>query len=88
MYRKPTKQQYKDYVSATQAIRQGLIPWIHSIPTLTKWIKRQMKDPENSVLTIRVAGRGQGRRYYILKDSLKGISNVKHKGPTKGIIRI
>ncbi|MDP3697119.1 MAG: hypothetical protein Q8R55_03740 [Candidatus Taylorbacteria bacterium] len=83
----PKNQQYEHYISARQAIRQGLIPWIKSIPTLTKWIKNQMEHPEASPIKVIVQGKGNGVRYYILKKSLKGISNLTTGGPLKGIVR-
>jgi hypothetical protein len=66
------------YYSLAQIIENKYIPWIGSIPTLRKWVKRD----EQLFKTIS-KGVGFGRRYFIKGSALVEVLKLAEEGKLK-----
>mgnify|MGYP001608873143 CR=1 FL=1 len=55
-------------ISLHQIYKKGLIPWIQSLPTLKKWIERDIKG--NNILKTVVVITKKSKRYYFLERNI------------------
>lgn len=66
------------YYSLSQIIKDGHIPWIKSLPTLRRWIKKD----ETLFKTI-TTGDGSSRRYFIRGSAIKNVLSLAKDGQLK-----
>lgn len=75
-----------DWYSAKRLLEIGVFPWIHSVPTLTRWIDADMSH-ENHLRAIR-RGTGRGARYLVQGGNVIGfLANLEDGGVLTGNLK-
>ncbi len=69
----------KLYVGMSDLLRSKRIYWVSSLPTLKKWVHRDM-DRRNILRTKIEKNKGRGARYYWLKQHVEDYVNAFHNG--------
>ena len=69
----------KNLLSMTELLESKRIYWILSLPTLKKWVKRDI-DRRNILRTIIVRNDGRGSRYYFTPQFVEDYVNAFHRG--------
>lgn len=69
----------KKLLSMTELLKSGRIYWVKSLPTLKKWVKRDM-ERRNILRTIIVQNDGRGSRYYFTPQYVEDYVNAFHRG--------
>ena len=66
-------------MSMTQLLNSNRIYWIKSLPTLKKWVDRDM-NRRNLLRTIVIKNDGRGCRYYFTPQYVEDYVNAFHRG--------
>lgn len=77
---------FQEWYSAKQLFDLGVFPWIHSMPTLTRWIDADMAHENHLRATRR--GNGKGARYLIQgANVISFLANIEDGGILMGNLR-
>lgn len=63
----------------TQLLKSNRIHWVSSLPTLKKWVLRDI-ERRNILRTIVVPNSGRGSRYYFVPQFVEDYVNAFHRG--------
>ncbi len=73
------KDNKKIYNGMSELLRSKRLFWIFSLPTLKRWVHRDMKR-RNILRTKIEKNKGRGARYYWLKEDVEDYVNAFHRG--------
>lgn len=68
-----------EYYSLRQIIKNEYLPWIKSLPTLSKWISSVDTNGQPYLKSI-IRGEGAGKRYYVKGSDIIQIINLSLEG--------
>lgn len=69
----------KKLLSMTELLATGRLYWIKSLPTLKKWVHRDM-ERRNILRTILIQNKGRGSRYFFTPQYVEDYVNAFHRG--------
>lgn len=69
----------KKLLSMTELLSSGRIYWVKSLPTLKKWVHRDM-ERRNILRTIFMKNDGRGSRYFFTPQYVEDYVNAFHRG--------
>lgn len=69
----------KKYLSMTGLLKSKRLSWIKSLPTLKKWVMRDIKR-RNILRTIVIKNEGRGVRYYFTPQYIEDYVNAFYRG--------
>ncbi len=69
----------KNLINMTQLLKSGRIHWVKSLPTLKKWVHRDM-ERRNILRTVIMKNNGRGSRYYFSPQYVEDYVNSFHRG--------
>lgn len=69
----------KEYINMSELLRSGRIFWVRSMPTLKKWVLRDL-ERRNILRTIVVEHAGRKKSYFFTKEYVEDYVNAFHNG--------